>query len=431
MPTSRTLSRRSLLGLLAAAPVLAACAPAGESPSSTSKGGLTDDGAKEFPLTSWSANEAVTKEPLAAMVSKYTGANSGTTIATPSFPYNDYLNQVLLQVRGGELRGAVQLDVAWLATLAATGKLADIASVADGVDYTETALSLGKVDGKQYALPWTQAGIGLIGNSELLQRAGVTTMPKTIEEFEAALRAVKGLGGGIVPWAAMTKVDQLKDVLPWMWVFGSPIVDNGKIVVGDDASVAALTWYKKLYDEKLIAADINRFDARALMSQGRTAFYEDAIGGKATVVKSSPDPAFGAKMTPLARPVRKSGDKPRHLAWGHVVAVIDGPAAYAAARFAKTITSDPAYTTDWFAKSGLPPTTTRGLAEQPVRNDTFTVDFTREIAANASASPFWVYTSFSQMEKVLAEQVQAILLGRVTPAQGLAEAQKQMQALVK
>lgn len=427
-----TLSRRNLLGLLAAAPVLAACAPSGESSDSAGKGGgLSDDGVKEFALTSWSANEAVTKEPLAAMVSKYTGANSGTSIATPSFPYNDYLNQVLLQVRGGELRGAVQLDVAWLATLAATGKLADIASVAEGVDYTDTALSLGTVGGKQYALPWTQAGIGLIANSDLLRRAGVSAPPKTVEEFESALRAVKGLGNGIVPWAAMTKVDQLKDVLPWMWVFGSPIVDNGKIVIGDDPSVAALTWYKKLYDEKLIAPDINRFDARALMSQGRTAFYEDAIGGKATVVKSSPDPAFGAKMTPFARPVLKSGDKPRHLAWGHVVAVIDGPAAYAAARFAKTITSDPGYTTDWFSKSGLPPTTKKGIAERVVQNDTFTVDFTREIAATAGASPFWVYTAFSQMEKVLAEQVQAILLGRSTPKQGLAEAAKQMQALAK
>jgi multiple sugar transport system substrate-binding protein len=426
-----SVTRRSVLGLLAAAPVLAACAPSGGSSDSGSKSGLSDDGVKEFPLTSWSANEAVTKEPLANIVTRYTGANAGTSISSPSYPYNDYLNQLLLQVRGGELRGAVQLDVAWLATLAATGKLADIASVTDGVDYTEASLELGKVNGKQYAVPWTQAGIGLIANSELLQRAGVTSMPKTIEDFEAALRAVKGLGGGIVPWAAMTKVDQLKDVLPWMWVFGSPIVDNGKIVIGDDASVAAITWYKKLYDEKLIAPDINRFDARALMSQGRTAFYEDAIGGKATVLKSSPDPALGTKLTPFARPVQKSGDRPRHLAWGHVVAVIDGPAAYAAAQFAKTITSDPAYTTDWFAKTGLPPTTKKGLADQKVQTDRFTVDFTREIAANASASPFWGYPSFSQMEKVLAEQVQAILIGKATPAAGLAEAQKQMTALAK
>ncbi|GAB3932341.1 hypothetical protein GCM10027614_01330 [Micromonospora vulcania] len=277
-------SRRNLLKLLGvgagvaiAGPALTACAPSG---STGTTGGLKEDDAKQFPFTTWAANEAATKEPLAGLVSRYTGANGGITISTPSYPYNDYLNQLLLQVRGGQLKGAMQLDVAWLATLAATGKLADLGSVTTGTDYTDAALALGKVDGKQLALPWTQAGIGLISNQEILTRAGVTSAPKTIEEFEAALRAVKGLGG-IVPYAAMTKVDQLKDIIPWMWAFGSPVVENGKIVIGDEPSVAALTWYKKLYDEKLIAADVNRVDARALMSQGKTAFYEDAISGRA------------------------------------------------------------------------------------------------------------------------------------------------------
>jgi multiple sugar transport system substrate-binding protein len=433
------MSRRNLIKLLgvgagaaALGPLAAACAPSGgSSGGSSAGGGLTDDGVKDFPLTSWAANEAVTKQPLADLVGKYTGANSGVQITTPSYPYNDYLNQLLLQVQGGQLKGAMQLDVAWLATLAATGKLVDLGSVAQGVDYTDASLALGKVDGKQYALPWTQAGIGLISNSEILQRAGVTSAPKTVEEFEAALQAVKGLGGGIVPWAGMTKVDQLKDIIPWMWEFGSPIVDNGKIVIGDEGSVAALTWYKKLYDQKLIAPDVNRVDARALMSQGKTAFYEDAISGKATVTKTSPDKGLGDKMVPVARPVKAAGDKPRHLAWGQVVAVVNGPGAAAAAQFAKTITADTGYSLDWFAKAGLPPTTKSGLADAKVQTDKFTVDFTREIAANSSASPFWVYPQFSQMEKVLATQVQAILIGKSTPAQALEEAQKQMSDLIK
>uniref|UniRef100_UPI001B80C4F2 extracellular solute-binding protein n=1 Tax=Dactylosporangium aurantiacum TaxID=35754 RepID=UPI001B80C4F2 len=174
----------------------------------------------------------------------------------------------------------------------------------------------------QYGLPWTFAGIGLISNTELLTKAGITSAPKTVAEFEAALTAVKGLGGGVVPWAGMTKVDQLKDIIPWMWEFGSPIVDGGKVVIGDDGSVEALTWYKKLYDQKLIAPDVNRVDARALMSQGKTAFYEDAIGGRAAVTKSSPDKDLASKMVPVARPVKaptpapaRSGPTPSSPKW--------------------------------------------------------------------------------------------------------------------
>ncbi|MGN9809307.1 sugar ABC transporter substrate-binding protein [Micromonospora sp. BQ11] len=428
-------SRRNLLkllgvgaGLAVAGPTLAACAPSGPTESS---GGLTDDDVKQFPFTTWAANEAVTKEPLAALISRYTGANGGTSIQTPSYPYNDYLNQLLLQVQGGQLKGAMQLDVAWLATLAATGKLADLGSVAAGQDYTDAALALGKVDGKQVGLPWTQAGIGLIGNQEILTRAGVSAPPTSVEEFEAALRAVKGLGGGIVPYAAMTKVDQLKDIIAWMWTFGSPVVENGRIVVDDEGSVAALTWYKKLYDEKLIAADVNRVDARALMSQGKAAFYEDAISGRAAVTKSSTDSALGDKLRPVARPVRAAGDKPRHLAWGHVIAVVNAEGGAAAAQFAKTLTTDPAYSMEWFAKAGLPPTTKAGLAASDVQQNAFAAAFTREIAANSTAGPFWIYPQFSQMEKVLAEKVQAALIGRSSPKEALTEAREQMSSLIK
>src|SRR5690349_959450 len=94
-------SRRHVLKLLAAVPVLAACAPSTSAPKSAPSDALKDDGVKQFALTSWSFNEAVTKAPLQAMIDKYTGANAGVKISTPSYPYNDYLNQVLLQVQGG------------------------------------------------------------------------------------------------------------------------------------------------------------------------------------------------------------------------------------------------------------------------------------------------------------------------------------------
>jgi multiple sugar transport system substrate-binding protein len=422
------ISRRNLLKLTGAAfgaSALAACAPS----TSDSSDSSSDGGGKDFKFTAWSLNEASTKEALQGLVDTYAEA-TGAKISTASYPYNDYLNQVLLQVRGGTLTGAVQLDVAWLATLAATGKLVDLSAQAGG-GYTEAALGIAKVKGTQYGLPWTTAGIGLIGNSELLTKAGITTPPKTIEEFEQALRALKGLGGGIVPWAAMTKVDQLKDFIAWMWAFGSPVVQDGQVVVGDDPSVEALTWYKKLFDEKLIAADVNRFDARALFAQGKVGFYEDAVAARGAVTKASPDSELGSKLLPVSRPVRNATDKPRHLAWGHAVAVLKGDGAEAAAKFAATLTSDPKYTGPWFAKAGLPPTTTSGLASPEVQNDKFTTAFATAIGAFSEPDPFWVYPKYAQIEQALATHVQSVLVGKASPKEALAAAKEQMQGLAK
>ena len=350
-------------------------------------------------------------------------------ITTASYPYNDYLNQVLLQVRGGTLTGAVQVDVAWLATLAQTGKLVDLAGIAGKADYTESALGIGKVDGKQYGIPWTSAGIGLIANKDLLTQASISTPPKTIADFETALRALKALGNGVVPYAAMTKVDQLKDFIAWMWAFGSPVVKDGKIVVGDDASVEALVWYKKLYDEKLIAPDMNRFDARALFAQGKVGFYEDAIGGKGAVVKASGDTAFGAKLLPVSRPVKSASDKPQHLAWGHALVVVQGAGAAAASRFVSALTSNPSYNGEWFKKAGLPPTTKAGLGAAEVKNDAFTTEFTSAIGGFVSADPFWIYPKFAQIQSALANAVQSALINKATPKEALASAKSAMESL--
>lgn len=421
-----SLTRRSLLAI-AGAGALAACAPSTQAPPTTNDP-LKDDGVKDFKFTAWSLNEASTKDALQSIVDSY-ASSSGGKITTASYPYNDYLNQVLLQIRGGTLTGAVQVDVAWLATLAATGKLAELGSIAGKADYTDASLSIGKVQGKQYGIPWTSAGIGLIGNKDLLTQAGVAAPPKTIADFEAALRALKALGNGVVPWAAMTKVDQLKDFIAWMWAFGSPVVKDGKIVVGDDASVEALVWYKKLYDEKLIAPDVNRFDARALFAQGKVGFYEDAIGGKGAVLKAATDKSLADKLMPVSRPVKSASDKPVHLAWGHALVVLQGAGAAAASRFVTAVTGTPTYNGEWFKKTGLPPTTKSALDTADVKGDAFTTAFTSAIGAYVAPDPFWIYPKFAQIESALANGVQSALIGKASPKDALAEAKTQMEAL--
>ena len=157
-----------------------------------------------------------------------------------------------------------------------------LSTLAEGRGYTDAALGAGSLDGKQLGLPWTIGAIGLIGNAELFDKAGASLTPKTIEEFEEGLRALKGIG--VIPYAASTKAAQLKDIVVWMQTFGSPIIDGDESTIGDEASVKAVEWYQKLYDEGLIAPDVDRAAARTLFAQGGTALYDDAPVGKSSVV---------------------------------------------------------------------------------------------------------------------------------------------------
>ncbi|GAA3310424.1 hypothetical protein GCM10020219_016060 [Nonomuraea dietziae] len=94
------MNRRDALRMLGlstlGATALAACAP------DASGGGAPkgDTAAKTFGFTSWSLNEEAQKGAVQAIVDAYATAKQ-VKVHTASFPYNEYLNQVTLKLRGG------------------------------------------------------------------------------------------------------------------------------------------------------------------------------------------------------------------------------------------------------------------------------------------------------------------------------------------
>lgn len=423
------MSRRQMLktlgvgaGALGVAGLLPACAPSG------GPGGQRSDGAgNAFGFAAWSLNEDAAKPVLESMVDNYAKAE-GVQVKQVAYPYSEYLNQLTLQVRGGQFSGLAQLDIAWLGALAQLGALRDLSDIAEGAGYTSAALNSGRYQGKQLGLPWTTGAIGLVGNRELLDGAGVGTEFATVDDFESALREVKRADAGVVPYGAMTAVDGLKDVVAWMKTFGSPVIADGEVTIGDDASVEAVAWYKKLYDDGLIRPALNRFDARALFAQGKVAVYEDAVVGRSAVTEQAPDPDFGGKMVPIARPSAPGGS-PTSTLWGHLLVVAEGDGADAAARMAGSFTADTETTVKYFEELGLPPTTKDALAASAVRQDDYTSAFTERITNEASPSPFWAYAKSSQLEATVAEAVQAVLVGDATPKDSMREAAEKLKGL--
>lgn len=398
------------------------CAPGAGAPSADPNAPATN-----FDFASWSMSEDAIKPVLQSSVDAF-AASKDVKIATPSYPFNDYLNQLTLQVRGGQFSGAAQLDVAWLSSLAALGKLVDLSSYTEGRGYTKSALAAGTRDGKQMGLPWTIAAIGLIANAEMLDKAGASPEPKTIDEFEDGLRALKGIG--VIPYAASTKTAGLKDILVWMQTFGSPIIEDGKAKLDGAEAVEAVTWYKKLYDDGLISPDVDRSAARSLFAQAKTAIYDDAVVGKTVVESQSPDATLGDKMLPLTRPVLASGDTPQEVLWGHCVAVVDGEGAQTAAEFAQWLTSDEKQTVDFFSQLGLPPTTEKALTSASVADNAFVTAFGEKITVDATASPLWPYVTYAQMETAIAEEVQAVLIGQSSPAEAMKAANEAVNGLI-
>lgn len=61
--------------------------------------------------------------------------------------------------------------------------------------FKETALETGKdADGKIMSLPWTYENMGLIYNKDLFEKAGITELPATMDELEAACEKLDAEG---------------------------------------------------------------------------------------------------------------------------------------------------------------------------------------------------------------------------------------------
>ena len=382
----------------------------------------------DITFTGWSLNEGSTRDVIVEGVDEFADAN-GVEVTTTAFPYNEYLNQVLLQARGDNLTGLVQMDVAWMAPLAALGGLQDVSdAIPEGV-YTEAALSACQVDGVQYGIPWTTASIGMVANAELLEAAGVAEIPETIEEFEAALEALSEYDADIIPYAAMTDTAQLKDIIPWIWTYGGEVIDEeGNVVLNDEGTIQAVNWYADLMERGLISADIDRFDARQLFAQGRVGFYEDAIVARALAAGNKPED-LELTVIPVPRPTVAAEDDSQALLWGHCLAVMAGDSAPTATELALYLTNDIAPTTRYFEQLSLPPTNIEFIESDTFQSDDYVSSWTNEITATAGANPFWPYAEAARAEAILGEQVQEVLVGNMDAQSAMDEASEDIADL--
>lgn len=428
--TPSRFGRRRLLQLAAAGAAAtvpawaAACAPSG-SGGATSSG--ESGGSGPLTLRSWYFAQEPNNQVFREAIRQFE-EGGGRPVEAVGGSYDEYLNQAVLEGRSRRLAGVVHLDFSWVPAIAALGVLAPLDDVAADAGYSEAGLRLGLHGDRLVGLPLTTATISMVANTQLLERAGVSELPATVDAFVTALDRVRALDGDLVPYALGTLASDAKDYIMWMWQFGSTVMDGGTATLGDEPSAAALTWCKELLDAGYVAPDVRRADARALFANERAAFYEDAIVARTNATELSGDPAFGGRVSPVPRPGLVAGDRPRALLWGNVMGVIDDGDTDAAVELARYLTTDGDVARGLFDGLGLPPSTEEGLAA--VADDPYTTAWTEQVTAHADMSPFTAYEQVLQLEGILGEAIQRVFFGGVPAAEALGQAADEIESTI-
>lgn len=186
------------------------------------------------------------------------------TVETQEIPYDDLRQKLVTGLAGGVLPDVLRADIIWVPEFADQGAL--LALDEEMPDFEELAaqvfpgpLSTNRWGDHYYGLPLDTNTRVIFTNDAVLEAAGVTEAPATIEDFEAMLAAVaetQGEGvygyaeGGTGAWS----------VLPWIWSMGGAITDEGLTTasgyLNGEGTVAAVTMLKDWLDKGWLSPSI-------------------------------------------------------------------------------------------------------------------------------------------------------------------------------
>ncbi|MBW7882993.1 MAG: extracellular solute-binding protein [Caldilineaceae bacterium] len=189
---TRAISRRGFLrysGMVAAAGLLAACAPAPQqaaAPQAASSAGGTAP--TTIRMVSWFWNEPGRSDAWRTMIERFHEAQDSVRVEEAGWPFDQFTNNIVVQMQAGAIDGDLITTTPDLVLrLLKADRLVPVEDVLDraGVKNLSASHDFIRKDGHLYGLDIVTVAFGLLYNSMLFERAGVEP-PTTIDEWVAA-----------------------------------------------------------------------------------------------------------------------------------------------------------------------------------------------------------------------------------------------------
>ncbi|MEO8518196.1 MAG: sugar ABC transporter substrate-binding protein, partial [Dermatophilaceae bacterium] len=179
---------------------------------------------------------------------------------------------------------------------AKNGYLADLSTDVKGNktwawdDFQSGPVGTTTYKGKVVGVPIITEQEVLYYRKDLLAKAGLE-VPKTMDELQAAAKAIKAQNPGVAGFVARTgKSPAVTQFSSFLYSFGGDFVDeNGKSGIASDAAKKAYAFYGGLihnYGPANVSTDMSWPEAMAIFTQGKAGFYTEAD----SLYKNATDP---------------------------------------------------------------------------------------------------------------------------------------------
>ena len=303
--------------------VLSACGTGGTPADGTGGTPAADAGSKTIQVTL--ANTVFT-DTIKSKLPEFEKA-TGLKVALSQYGEDQLSAQynVKLNAGGGKIDVMMYRPLQEGKLFAENGYLADLSTDVksnkewDWADFQPGPVGATTYKGKVVGVPLTTEQEILYYRKDLLAKAGLQ-VPKTMDELEAAAKAIKAQNPGVAGFVARTgKSPAVTQFSSFLYSFGGDFIDeSGKSGVASDAAKKAYAFYGGLirnYGPANVSTDMGWPEAMAIFTQGNAGFMTEAD----SMYKNTLDPAKSRVVDTVGfapMPAGAGGSKPYNVpAW--------------------------------------------------------------------------------------------------------------------
>jgi len=259
-----------------------------------------------------------------ALMDEFEAQNPGITVELISGPYSTTRDQIVAGAATGTMADVVGLDGAWVSDFVRQGSIANLTELMAEAGYDDSELAAQiQIDGSTYMIPVVNFVYPVFVNLDLLEAAGVESLPSTRSEFAAAASALTDPDNNVYGWVLPLSMEQpngiQNDVMSWVWASGGSMLKDGRpYLVGNEDVISAVEFIKSLYDEGVIARgafSLREQDKVEEFTNGRVGMMISSLAHINLIRERNPELNFAITALPAA----DDYDGPRGLpyaSWG-------------------------------------------------------------------------------------------------------------------
>jgi multiple sugar transport system substrate-binding protein len=232
---------------------------------------------------------------------------TGITVQLLDAPFADTKTAIESGAATKTVADLVSVDSSWVYDFADSGLLTNMSDLlaADGFDKSIFA-STWDVNGSIYAVPVVNYAYPLFYNKDIIEKAGITELPKTWSEFKEVCQKIKDAGfysfALNLDAASPSGIQNVYMGFAWASGINFKTADGGINILGNEDLKTFAEYYKELYEAGYIypgMASLREADMTSKFASGEIAFIVNSAAAISAWNKDYPDLKLGAAAIPV------------------------------------------------------------------------------------------------------------------------------------